>query len=310
MARKDLLRGLMQAPAPDPEGAILPRYDRGAIGAVSRGIGDLKRRAVIDVPPDLIDNGGLRDRLDHDPEGIAALAASIRDYGQQVPVMLRHHANIEGRYEVVYGRRRVAAQKLLRQPVKAMVREMDDRDLVIAQGQENSARKDLTFIEKALFAQQMVKSGYDRKIICDALSIDKTVISRMLAVLDALPQKLILAIGAAPSIGRDRWLSMAQRARGADLAAAQRAAVAATSDARFEQVMRALTPSDAGSDVGPDVGSDAVRQIRAENGALLGQARPGPRKIVIELTGQGREFGEWLADHLPEIHRNWLDSKD
>lgn len=304
MARKDLLKGLMQAvaEAPAPEDARPPRYDRGAIGAVSRGIGDLKRRAIIDVLPDLIDNAGLRDRLDNDPEDIAALAESIREYGQQVPVMLRHHANIEGRYEVVYGRRRVAALKLLRQPVKAMVREMDDRELVIAQGQENSARKDLTFIEKALFAQQMVKSGYDRKIICDALSIDKTVISRMLTVVDTLPQKLILAIGAAPSIGRDRWTAMAQRVRGADLAAVQRAATAATSDARFEQVMRALTPA--------REKPDAARQIKAANGALLGEARPAAKKMVIELTGQGREFGDWLADHLPEIHRNWLESKE
>lgn len=155
MARKDLLKGLMEAvPATPPGGdAPMPRYDRGAIGAVSRGIEDLKHRAIIDVSPELIDNAGLRDRLDDDPEGIAALAESIREYGQQVPVMLRHHANIEGRYEVVYGRRRVAALKALRQPVKAMIGEMNDRELVIAQGQENSARKDLSFIEKALFAQ-------------------------------------------------------------------------------------------------------------------------------------------------------------
>lgn len=155
MARKDLLEGPMEAAPATPPGddAPMPRYDRGAIGAVSRGIEDLKHRAIIDVSPELIDNAGLRDRLDDDPEGIAALAESIREYGQQVPVMLRHHANIEGRYEVVYGRRRVAVLKALRQPVKAIIREMNDRELVIAQCQENSARKDLSFIEKALFAQ-------------------------------------------------------------------------------------------------------------------------------------------------------------
>ena len=306
MARKDLLKGLMQppaAPAAAPgDDAPLPRYDRGAIGAVSRGIGDLKRRAIIDVPSDLIDHAGLRDRLDEDPEGIAALAESIREYGQQVPVMLRHHPNLEGRYEVVYGRRRVAALKALRQPVKAMVRELDDRALVIAQGQENTARKDLSFIEKALFAQQMAKSGYERKVICDALSIDKTVISRMLSVVDTLPQKLILAIGAAPGIGRDRWLALMQRARGADLAQAQRAATAATSDARFEQVMTALTPAR------PD--PETPRQIRTANGDLLAEARSAKRKLVIELSGETREFADWLADHLPELHRNWLETKE
>ena len=39
MARKDLLKGLMQAAAqPEDDAAPLPRYSRGAIGAVSRGI--------------------------------------------------------------------------------------------------------------------------------------------------------------------------------------------------------------------------------------------------------------------------------
>lgn len=306
MARKDLLKGLMQAavsPTPeDSQPATLPRYDRGAIGAVSRGIDDLKRRAIIDVLPELIDNAGLRDRLDEDLSGIEGLQDSIREYGQQVPVLLRHHPNIEGRYEVVYGRRRVAALKALNQPVKAMVRHLNDRELVIAQGQENSARKDLSFIEKALFAQQMAKAGYDRKIICDALSIDKTVISRMLTVADSLPQKLILAIGSAPSVGRDRWLAMVKRAHKADLATSLKAARGDSSDIRFEAVYHALAPVRAPA-AGP-------RMLKDLQGRPLGEARAAKRKMVIELTGEGREFGDWLADHMHEIHRNWLESKE
>lgn len=303
MARKNLLRDLMAAapPASAEEAPALPRYERGAIGAVSRGIDDLKRRAIIDVPADMIDNAGLKDRLDEDPEGLAILQESIREYGQQVPVLLRHHPNIEGRYEVVYGRRRVRALKALKVPVKAMVRSLSDHDLVVAQGQENSARKDLSFIEKALFAQQMVKAGYDRKIICDALSIDKTVISRMLTVTEMLPHKLIVAIGSAPSVGRDRWLALVQRARNADLAAAQRTARGDSSDERFQAVFDALSP--------PRAAAPSVRPLTGRNGQALGTARSGKKKLVIELTGEGREFGDWLANHLHEVHRNWLESK-
>lgn len=302
MARKNLLQGLMQgAPAaPDEDATPLPRYERGAIGAVSKSIDDLKRRAIIDVPAEMIDNAGFRDRLDDDPEGLATLTESIREYGQQVPVLLRHSPNHDGRYDVVYGRRRVAALKALGQPVKAMVRTLNDRELVIAQGQENSARKDLSFVEKALFAQQMVKAGYDRKIVCDALSIDKTVISRMLTVADTLPLKLIQAIGSAPLIGRDRWLALVQRARGADMAALMRAAQGAGSDQRFEAVFAAAAPA---RPAAPD-----PQKLTGSNGAALGEARRGKRKTVIELSGEGREFGEWLADHLDEVHRNWLES--
>ena len=77
MARKDLLKGLMEAPAPLTDTAP-PRYERGAIGAVSKSINDLRNRAIIDVPAELIDDAGLRDRLDEDPDGLSALIASIR----------------------------------------------------------------------------------------------------------------------------------------------------------------------------------------------------------------------------------------
>lgn len=296
MARKDLLKGLMEAPAPLADTAAPPRYERGAIGAVSKSINDLRNRAIIDVPAELIDDAGLRDRLDEDPEGLAELIASIRDYGQQVPVLLRRSAD-EGRYEVVYGRRRVAALKALNLPVKAMLRQLTDQELIVAQGQENSARKDLSFIEKASFAAQMVEMSFERKVICDALSIDKTVISRMLTVMDAVPAAVIRAIGSAPSAGRDRWLALAKLAEGRDPAELIAAATGARSDARFEAVLAAIQA--------PKPAAIAPRPLAGANGAALGQARKAKGKTVIELTGEGRAFADWLIDHMTELHRDW-----
>lgn len=297
MARKDLLKGLMEAPAPQGDPAPLPRYDRGAIGAVSKSISDLRNRAIVDVLPDLIDPAGLPDRLDEDPEGLAALVASIRDYGQQVPVLLRHSPNHEGRYEVVYGRRRVAALRALGQPVKAMLRELNDHDLIVAQGQENSARKDLSFIEKANFAAQMVRMGFDRKVICDALSIDKTVISRMLTVTDALAESVIRAIGAAPAAGRDRWLTLARLAAGRPARELAAAARGSDSDARFEAVLASVQA--------PRPPAPRARPLASAEGQALGNARISNDKIVIELAGQGRAFADWLVDHITDLHRDW-----
>ncbi|TKW64927.1 MAG: plasmid partitioning protein RepB [Paracoccus denitrificans] len=297
MARKDLLKGLMEAPAPLAENSAPPRYERGAIGAVSKSISDLRNRAIIDVPAELIDDAGLRDRLDDDPEGLAELVNSIRDYGQQVPVLLRRSAQPDGRYEVVYGRRRVAALKALNQPVKAMLRQLSDQELIVAQGQENSARKDLSFIEKASFAAQMVAMNFDRKVICDALSIDKTVISRMLTVTDALAEDVIHAIGSAPAAGRDRWLSLAKLAEGRATGDLIAAAVGHTSDARFEAVLAAVQA--------PKPAPLAPRRLSAANGAEIGRARKSKGKTVIELTGEGRAFADWLIDHMTELHRDW-----
>lgn len=137
---------------------------------MSRSIADLKARSVIEIDPFLIDPGGMPDRLDSDVNEDADLTRSIAAYGQQVPVLVRPHPDTEGRFQIVYGRRRVLALRDLGQPVKALVRDLDDRQLVLAQGQENTARRDLSFIEKVNFARQMDEAGYDRKVICDALT--------------------------------------------------------------------------------------------------------------------------------------------
>jgi ParB family chromosome partitioning protein len=312
MARKNLLKDLITddaaaraategpadtaepAPSPPP-----PRRARGAVGAVSQSIADLKARALVEVPADMIDHAGLKDRLDDDAE-LDALVESIRTYGQQVPVLLRHSPNYEGRYEVVYGRRRVAALKRLRQPVRAMLRDLNDRELIVAQGQENAARKDLSFIEKALFAKQMAGMGFERKIICDALHIDKTVISRMLSVVDAIPAEIVRAIGAAPSAGRDRWLALAERVRGRKASEIAPLAQGADSDARFAALFTALAPKR-----GP---APAAEALRGADGSEIGRVARRGATATFTLARDGG-FDAWLQANIERIHRDFLTER-
>lgn len=284
-----------------PTPAPPPRRTKGAIGAVSQSIADLKSRALVDLVADQIDHGGLQDRLEDDPEAHERLKASLRDYGQQVPVLVRHDPNHEGRYQIVYGRRRVAALKELGLPVKAMVRDLTDRDLVMAQGQENTARKDLSFIEKVNFARQMRDAGYDRKVICDALSIDKTVISRMFAVADAIPAKVIMRLGAAPSVGRDRWKALtdritATRKTESDVLALLAQITATSSDDRFDALMRRLTE--------PKPQAPAPQKLTDAKGAQIGTAKPGKAGLTLSFK-EADGFDTWLAENISQIHRDW-----
>jgi ParB family chromosome partitioning protein len=294
------MKGLMgeTEPQSDPPArvdAAKPRYTTGAIGAVSRSIEDLKRRSVIDVDARMIDAAGLKDRLDAEDADLDGLIESIRTYGQRVPVLLRPNPNYPERYQIVYGRRRVAALQALGQPIKALIRDLDDHALVLAQGQENSARKDLTFIEKANFARQMRDAGYDRKVIGDALAMDKTLISRLLSVADRVPVDLIEAIGSAPTIGRDRWIALADKLKGRDLVDQ---AQGATSDARFEAVMRALRP--------PKKPPAPPDQITSQEGDPLAQVKRRAGKTTLTLTAEtSAGFDDWLIEHLPDIHRSW-----
>ena len=317
MARKDLLKGLLDPPvlSADAPPAPNPRYARGAIGAVNRSIADLKARAVIDLDPHLIDAGGMQDRLESDSVQDAGLAASIAEYGQQVPVLVRPHPTEDGRYQIVYGRRRVLALRDLGQPVKALVRDLDDQELVLAQGQENTARRDLSFIEKVNFARQMVAAGYKRKVICDALTVDKTLISRMISIAERIPTEVIEAIGSAPNIGRDRWSALADRLDSSDIGGQsiggliELIAGDKSSDQRFEALFATLTHRAAV--IRDQAATDPVSApLTDHRGQDIGTVQRRKSGLTFTLTGPGASgFDDWLLDLIPDLYRQWHDSQ-
>lgn len=163
MARKNLLAGLLDEKLPAGNSAVAPQPASptqpiqgmqssafgprgGAIGAVTRSIEQLKAHAVLDLATDVIDASLIADRLADTGDDHKLLVASIREHGQQVPILVRPHPDHEGRYQIAYGRRRLRALKELGQTVRAIVKPLSNEQLVVAQGQENSARTDLSFI--------------------------------------------------------------------------------------------------------------------------------------------------------------------
>lgn len=312
MARKDVLKGLMAPTQPPSDPPAPPRAQRGAIGAVSRSIADLKSRSVLELDAHQIHAGGLQDRLESDADSDADLRRSIADYGQQVPVLVRPHPEQDGQYQIVYGRRRVLALRDLGLPVKALVRDLDDQQLVLAQGQENSARRDLSFIEKVNFARQMEDAGYARKIICDALSVDKTLISRMLAIAAKIPADLIHHIGAAPSVGRDRWSLLAdqielhQAEAGEVIAMINLLAKSDTSDDRFQAAFDYVSGVQRHHDTAQKAASAEQRLLYDETGLPLGQARFDRNFCTLKLRLANTEgFEDWLLQHLPTLFRDY-----
>lgn len=101
------------------------------------------------IKMDLIDRPVKMARELIDPEKVRELAESIREKGLLQPVILRP---CNGRFETVAGDRRFLAHKLLNlKEIKAIVKELDDREVVIIRGIENLQRVDLTPSEEALF---------------------------------------------------------------------------------------------------------------------------------------------------------------
>lgn len=165
----------------------------------------LEGETVVSLDPELLEGSFVADRIGDDQEDYVQLREAIRQSGQSTPILVRPHPDAEGRYMIVFGHRRARAARDLQIQVRAVIKPLEDLAHVIAQGQENTARSDLTFIEKALFAKKLLANGMSKDVVKIALTIDDTLLSRMLAVADAVPEAVLDAVGAAKGVGRDRW---------------------------------------------------------------------------------------------------------
>ena len=318
MARKHLLSDLapQKLPAGNSENAEgfdspTPQYaPRGAIGAVSRSIELLRSQSLTELDPDLIDAPSVTDRLDEDGEQFEEFARNIRENGQQVPILVRPHPSIEGRYQIAYGRRRLRAVKAAGLQIKAAIRNLTDDELVLAQGQENSARQDLSFIERALYAAELEANGFQRTVIMAALAVDKSNLSRLIQAATQLPADVIRAIGAAPKTGRDRWYELATRLGSEEALVKARASLSEasvkslTSDERFARVFAAVAPKK-GKKERPQ-----AEIWQADDGVKAASFRQDKRTLTLMIDKKAApEFGDYLMSVLPEIYASFKKTK-
>ena len=291
MKGRDALREMLAEGKPKLPNASAPvAHPAGAVKAMNLGLQRLSDEAsaakslratlagaehVIEIAPSEIEFSFVRDRLpvESDPS-FESLKAQIAAQGQQVPILVRPHPEEPRRYQVAYGHRRLRAAAELGRPVKAIVRKLTDDELVIAQGQENGERRDLSFIERALFASVLEKRDFDRNTITAALGVDKPELSRLLGVVVAIDAEIIQAIGPAPKVGRPRWLMLAGKASDPEAAKTAKRVVAADgfavidSNARFAAVYSAIlgsgTRSKRDNRFPPAEGRKAIAWVREE----------------------------------------------
>jgi len=214
MARKNLLASVTGTETPKADSVARHDYAlRGASRSMMLSIDEMAENAkkmlagetIVELDVAILDHSFLADRIEDDDEDYANLREAISEHGQSTPILVRPHPLIKGRYMIVFGHRRARVSKELGVPVRAVIRNLEDIAHIVAQGQENTARANLSFIEKALFAKKLLDMGQRKETIKSALTIDDTLLSRMLSVADTVPAPVIEAIGAAKSVGRDRW---------------------------------------------------------------------------------------------------------
>ncbi len=178
-----------------------------SLKSMSDVLSQVSAQAAQDVDVSEIGDSEIADRFDVS-EGLNDLIESIKTSGQQLPALLRYRRGAGPRYEVVYGRRRIAACRALGIKVKAYVKEMDQREALVSQALENSARLERSFIEQAIFAAKLEDQGFSRAEIGDVLAVDKGTLSKLIGVARDVPDAVIYKIGAAHEAGRRPWLEL------------------------------------------------------------------------------------------------------
>jgi len=277
-----------------------------ALSGIERENEELRRQligqgAVVELDTALIDPSPVVDRFTSENDvAYELLRQSIQSQGQEVPVLLRPHPDRSGRYQIAYGHRRVRAARELGVPVKATIRPLTNEQLVVAQGLENSAREDLSFIERALFAARLEVGGYSRAVIQQALTIDRAEASKLISVASAIPEQVSEAIGKAPKIGRGRWLQFVEALKGEG--ASQRVAAQIKraefqrlpSDERFSALLEAALPKSP---------AEEASTVKTREGQVVASVKETRRGISLTIeTSQTGGFGALLKARLPELY--------
>ena len=295
----------------------------GAAKTVVRSIEDLAENTkrlmegevIVELDPQSLDPSSISDRLSDDGEEYQELKQAIQQPGQSTTILVRPSAD-EKRYTVVFGHRRARVARELGIPVKAVVKKLDDIASAIAQGQENSARSNLSFIERAFFAQNMLSSAMSKETVRASLAIDEAMLSKMLGVVEAVSPSIIKALGASKKIGRDKWLSLRQLVLSPTLLKAAEGHASSPEflqlpeAERFDKLLEYLKRFKTKSVAKQPKAKSSEKAWTSGDSALSLVMNAKSKKVAIELSNtEARPFSDWLSSRMDRLYDEYRQSK-
>ena len=306
MARKSLqeLSGIANAIARSGAKPTdkLARTSAPALGALQGSLASIR-----EIDPQLIDDWGPTDRLEEftavnsedDSEGFEALKESISGSGQQVPILVRR-STTEGRFQAIYGRRRLRACRELGIKVRANVQDLDDATALLAKGLENAARRNLSFYEKARFAEAIREAGHDATTVRQVLNLSKSGLSHLTKVTENVPKRVGDQIGAAPKSGRPKWTALADHFGSGKLTEALalktlESAKSQNSDDRVETLL--VEAVKRGTRQSPS------QMLSTPFAGVVIKSSRAAVSLSVKKSGANAGFANWLDENLEDIIR-------
>lgn len=173
-----------QAVQQPPQAPAAPQAPRPAAPATAAADGGPRG-----LPIDLVQRNPGQPRKHFDEGDLTDLASSIKTHGVLQPILVRPIAG--GKYEIVAGERRWrAAQRAGLHTIPAVIRDLDEVEVVEIAIVENVQRTDLNPIEEAQGFQALIdRFGRTQQEIADAVGKSRPHIANMLRLL-ALPEEL------------------------------------------------------------------------------------------------------------------------
>jgi ParB family chromosome partitioning protein len=145
--------------------------------------------ALREIPLRVIRKNPFQPRKDFSPEGLKELQESLSQSGLLQPITVRRAPEGGEAYELIAGERRLrAATELGWTTISAVVKELDDRELLGLALVENLQRSDLNPVEEAEGYSRLIgEFGHTQQTIASMVGRDRSTIANMLRILQLPP---------------------------------------------------------------------------------------------------------------------------
>ena len=141
---------------------------------------------LMKLPLDSISRWKLANRLHLNENSCSSLIDSIKNHGQQQPVIVRPNGD---KYELISGSRRLFVCQHLSIDVLALIVELTDKEALVLMDLENRERQDISPYERAMDYKRWIQEGIYKNYsqIVEATGIKKNLLSQIVALSDIDP---------------------------------------------------------------------------------------------------------------------------
>lgn len=240
---------------------------------------------LINVEPDDCILWAFADRPDEEMGDITALADSMKENGQQEPILVRPNTqNTKHRYEVIFGNRRWRAARSKQMPLMAIVKSMTDQEAALFQKEENENRKDLSDYARARSYRKQIDSGvFDTETeLSKSLNLSKRTLNDIMAYI-RVPKTIIDAIPNYASISRTMALKLS---------------ILAKDKSMHDKLIK----------LGPQIGNGSIKAVNIEMELNKKQLTRTVSKIRDIQNSQGKKIGK-LKCHPSGMINISIDAK-